>query len=464
MTLRLFDTQLKRLELGERFVRRNPLYYGNIHRQLAQLEQSSLEQRQRWTHARLRKILQIAARTSYGASVRGTDDISSWPLLDKNSVHAAPADFHSGRTWFKAHASTGGTTGMPIELIRSPESIVAEQVCLDRMIVALGVEPTNVRTAVLRGDNIKDPTDMKPPFWRDALGGRRLLLSSNHLTDKTLRDYVEALRRFEPELLWVYPSSLELLCRLIGAAGAKLHVPRVLSSSEVLKPSAWLLARQVLGCKLVDYYGQAERIAFAYALAPTQYFFLPGYSYVELLPHSSDDSSAPAFEIVGTSLWNEAMPLVRYRTGDLVRLPWNYAEHEIEQITQGLCAFEGVIGRDQEVLYAPDGMRVLTGIDHIQREVEHIVRIQVVQDALDRVLIRVVPARGFNESDAKRLERNARNKIPRSIDLRIEITETLERTQQGKTPFVIHRPGVREAISWSGLGTTANGRRRPEIH
>jgi phenylacetate-CoA ligase len=253
------------------------------------------------------------------------------------------------------------------------------------------------------------------------------------------------LRKFDPEVLWVYPSSLELLCRLIAASGETLKIPRVLSSSEVLKPAAWLLARQVLGCKIADYYGQAERIAFAFGFAPTQYFFLPGYSYVELLPHSSD-GSAPAYEIVGTTLWNEAMPLVRYRTGDLLRLPWNYGETEREQIAYGLSAFEGVIGRDQEVLYAPDRMRVLTGIDHIQREVEHIVRIQVVQDALDQVLIRVVPARGFNEVDAKRLERNARNKIPRSIDVRIEVTETLERTQQGKTPFVIHRPAVREAV------------------
>jgi phenylacetate-CoA ligase len=336
---------------------------------------------------------------------------------------------------------------MPIDLIRSPESIVAEQVCLDRMLVGLGVAPSEARIAVLRGDNIKDPSDMTPPFWRYALGGRRLVLSSNHLSQATVSHYVEELRRFEPEVLWVYPSSLELLCRLVLASGQALRIPRVLSSSEVLRPNAWLLARQALGCRIADYYGQAERIAFAFGFAPTQYFFLPGYSYVELLPHSVD-GSAPAFEIVGTSLWNEAMPLVRYRTGDLLRLPWNYGETEREQIVYGLRAFEGVIGRDQEVLYAPDSVRVrvLAGIDHIQREVEHIVRIQVVQDALDRVLIRVVPAQGFGPADQKRLERNARNKIPRSIDLRIEVTETLERTPQGKTPFIIHRPEVREAI------------------
>jgi phenylacetate-CoA ligase len=452
--LRSLDNRIKRLELGDRLVRRNPLYYGSAHRQLIELEQGTLEQRKRWTEARLRRILQIAAKTAYGRSVGGTEDLASWPILEKASVRESPTSFHSGKTWFTAHANTGGTTGMPLQLIRSPESVVAEQVCLDRMMIGLGVEPMNARTAVLRGDNIKDPTDLTPPFWKHALGGRRLLLSSNHLTDSTLKYYLEELRAFQPEVLWVYPSSLELLCRLISAAGETLKIPRVLSSSEVLKPGAWLLARQVLGCKIADYYGQAERIAFAYGFAPTQYFFLPGYSFVELIPHSSD-GSAPAFEIVGTTLWNDAMPLIRYRTGDLLRLPWNYGETEREQIAFGMSPFEGVIGRDQEVLYAPDRMRVLTGIDHIQREVEHVVRIQVVQDALDRVLIRVVPAPGFVEADAKRLERNARNKIPRSMDVRIEVTETLERTQQGKTPFIIHRPEVREAVKQAGLDPRA---------
>ena len=452
--LRSLDNRIKRLELGERLVRRNPLYYSSVHRQLIELEQGSLEQRKRWTQARLQKILRVAAKTPYGRSVGGTEELASWPLLEKSAVRESPQAFHAGKTWFTAHASTGGTTGMPLQLIRSPESVVAEQVCLDRMMIGLGVEPTNARTAVLRGDNIKDPTDLQPPFWKYALGGRRLLLSSNHLTESTLKHYLDEIRAFNPEVLWVYPSSLELLCRLISVSGETLRIPRVLSSSEVLKPSAWLLARQVLGCKIADYYGQAERIAFAYAFAPTQYVFLPGYSFVELIPHSSD-GSAPAFEIVGTSLWNEAMPLIRYRTGDLVRLPWNYGEREREQIAYSMTPFEGVIGRDQEVLYAPDRMRVLTGIDHIQREVDHIVRIQVVQDALDRVLIRVVPARGFEEADAKRLERNARNKIPRSMDVRIEVTETLERTQQGKTPFIIHRPEVREAVKQAGLNPRA---------
>lgn len=449
---RAWDDQIKRLEIGERFVRRNPVFYQPLNRQLVWLEQAKLDERKAWASMRLREVLRAAATTHYGATVRGTENIASWPLLDRARVRSDPSAFQTGHTWFAAHAS--GTTdddSASLQLIRSPQSIVAEQVCLDRLLLGLGTDATVARMAVLRGDDVEEASEAQERYWSYALGGRRLILSAKHLSSATLPRYLEALRAFKPDVLWIYPSLLELLCRLLQADGGRLKIPRVITSSEPLKPSAWLLARQVLDCKIVDYYGQVERVAFAAAFAPTQYFFSPGYSYIELAFHASD-GGASVYEIVGTTLWNLAMPLVRYRTGDLVRLPRHYGEREREQVAWGMLAFEGVTGRDSEVLLAPDRTQVLTGLDHISREVDHVVRIQLVQDALDRVVIRVIPARGFGEADAKRLERNARNKIPRSIDLRIELADTLERTQQGKTPFVIHGPAVREALKAVGAG------------
>ena len=73
-----------------------------------------------------------------------------------------------------------------------------------------------------------------------------------------------------PDLLWVYPSALETLCHLAESAGLQVTIPRILSSSEVLSPDARNLAKRVLKCSILDYYGQAERVALAYhALAAT---------------------------------------------------------------------------------------------------------------------------------------------------------------------------------------------------
>ncbi len=446
--------QLKRHTIGEHLFRRNPLYYGGARRVLEEMDAAGLEARREWSHERLSQVLRAAQRAPYGRQVRGGDTLESWPLLAKETLRDNLGSFVTGRDWLSAPASTGGTTGIPLKLVRSLPGIVFEQACQDRLIERLGADPRRSRLAILRGDNVKDPNDRRAPNYILANGGRCMIMSSNVLSQETIEDYAHALNDFKPELLCAYPTSLEWLCRLLYTAGLPVHVPCVLTSSEVLKREAWTLAREVLGCNVSDYYGQAERVGFAYAFAPRDYRFVPAYSYVELLPFRSDSiedaGQGGLYEVVGTSFWNDLMPLVRYRTGDLVRLPESWGERELEEVRLGLRTFSGVLGREQEILVCPKGVR-LTGIDHIPRDVNHVLRIQVIQESLDDVRILVLPAPGYSERDARHLLDNARAKVPNTMRLRIETAEYLERTPRGKTPLVIHRPPVQQKLREQGV-------------
>lgn len=453
VALQSLDQRLKRLGLAERLIRRNPLYYGAAQRQFAALQSADLTGRAAWTSMRLRRILRIAADTAYGKSVRGGERIEQWPLLDKELIRRDAAVFHAGGRWLRARANTGGTTGLPLKLIRSPESIAVEQLCFDNVLRALHIDPQNTKIAVLRGDSIKEMSDTRPPFWTYSLGGRRLTLSSNHLSERTLPHYIQALSRFDADLLWVYPTTLESLCLLLQRTGLRLHVKRVLSSSEMLLTDVWRLAKATLGCELADRYGQAERVAVAVALAPDAHYFVPGYAHVELIRQSQDGAVAVC-EIVGTSLWNTVMPLVRYRTGDLIEAPCSYGVRELQEIALGVRPFAGVIGRAHDILISPDCTGVLTGIDHIQRGVERLIRLQVVQERPDLIVLRVLPAPGFSSEDADRLMRNARAKIPNDAELRLERASALQRTPSGKTPFVIRAPVVQEALHRIGFETS----------
>jgi len=434
-------------------IRRNPFFYEKARAVLEEGDGQDLTQRRAWSEEQLARTLRVARRTSYGRAVRGGDTIDSWPLLEKESLRNGQQNFIAGNRWLSAPASTGGTTGIPLSLVRSLRGVVFEQACQDRLIEQLGADP-RARVAILRGDNIKDPSNLKPPHWIKANGGRCLVFSSNVLNHETVGDYARALREFSPTLLCAYPTSLECLCRLLNERGEQVRIPSVLTSSEVLKREAWNLARDTLGCDLADYYGQAERVAFAYALEPRSYRFLHTYGRVELRPFASDQIADAGrggfFEIIGTSYWNDLMPLVRYRTGDLVRLPDSWGEREIEEVTLGLRPFSGVLGREQEILVCPKGVR-LTGIDHIPRDVRHILRIQVIQESLNDVRILVLPAEGYSERDAAQLLQNARAKVPDSMHLRIETAQWLERTPRGKTPLVIHRAPVQEQLRRQGV-------------
>ncbi|HTM57706.1 MAG TPA: hypothetical protein VL123_04765 [Candidatus Udaeobacter sp.] len=429
----------KRTQAGEALVRRNPLYYPRARRLFARLDHASLEERQGWTQRRLARVLTVAARTPYGRRVGAGSSIENWPLLEPAAVREAPADFIRSRVW-AIRSSTGGTTGIPLPLARSPRSVAVEQAALDHLLDLRGVDAASARVAVLRGDDVKAIDDREPPFWISALSGKRRIFSSNHLSRATVADFAAELREYRADYWWVYPTALESLIRLTRDAGLTLTVPLIFSSSEVLSPWCRDAARATFQAEVLDYYGQAERVALASAGNDGRARFMPGYAYVELIP--VPDPDGPLYEIVGTSLWNDAMPLVRYRTGDLIRTPGILSSSGIDEITFGLRPFDGVIGRDGDILIAPDGTR-LTGIDHFHRGVDHIVRIQVAQPGPDRVEIRVLPAPGFGDGERAALISNARRKLPATMSVEVKLVDQLERTALGKTPFVIRaaRPG-----------------------
>ncbi|HWK49499.1 MAG TPA: hypothetical protein VNR40_06405 [Steroidobacter sp.] len=443
--------KLKLLQVGDTAVRRNPLFYADARRELERLERAGFKERRNWTRDRLSELLWPASRSGYGLIVRGGGDIASWPLLTKAEVRAAPKAFAIGSQLFTIKANTGGTSGAPLDIVRSLPSVVFEQVCIDRLMQKIGVDARSAKCVVLRTESIKDPNDFKPPYWVHAGGGNRLVLSSTHLNAATIEEYARAIDEFAPKCLLGYPTSLEALCFLLKQAKRRLHIPAVLCSSEVLHPRVWLAARNTLGCRLLDYYGQAERVALAYATAQSEYRFLPGYAHVEFEPVGVEGDSR-LYEVIGTPLWNRSMALIRYRTGDLIRLPAAWGEHELEELALGLRTFSGVLGRDSDILVTPDGVKV-TGISHFQRDVPNIVRIQVIQESASKVVIQVLPMEEYSERDRDRLMHNAREKLPRNMHVEIRSVTALERTARGKTPFVIHRPPVKELLN----GTRAHG-------
>ena len=431
----------KRTRAGEALVRRNPIYYPRARRLFARLDQAALDERRAWTARRLARALSVAAGTPYGRRIGGGRALADWPLLEPAALRVAPGDVIRSRGW-AIHSSTGGTTGIPLPLARSPHSVAVEQAALDHLLERHGVDGSSARVAVLRGDDVKALDDREPPFWVSALGGRRRIFSSNHLNRDSAADFIAALREFRADYWWIYPTTLESLIRLSRDAGLSVTVPLIVSSSEVMSPWCRDAARALFQADVLDYYGQAERVALASAGSDGCYRFMPGYAHVELVPRP--DLGGALYEIVGTSLWNDAMPLVRYRTGDLIRMPEPLEPREREEIALGARPFAGILGRDGDILIAPDGAR-LTGIDHFHRGVENIIRIQVAQPAPDRVEIRVIPAPAFGDRERAALIANARRKLPATMSLEVRIVDQLERTALGKTPFVIRTAPSRPA-------------------
>jgi phenylacetate-CoA ligase len=430
-----------------RIVRHNPA----VQRPLARLDRRYRDEPGEQAAIRgrvLARTLRHAAATPYGRDLGLSDptDLSSWPILGKDDLKVDETRFHTAHRLPTATAATGGTTGLPLRLRRSLFSLNAEQFFLDRVLAPFGVSFAASRIAVLRGDDVKEPGDQEPPFGRHDQGGRRLVLSSAHLQPASVGWYVEELRRFAPDFFWVYPSSVSSLVRLIVQAGLELRVPLVVTSSENLFPAEAEAVTSVLGCPVVDYYGQAERVALA-AGRGDGYRFDPLYGTVELEPLEADDApedGLAAATIIGTGHWNAAMPLVRYATGDAI---WYRPAGEgdpsaqLSRIAIGDEPFVGIKGRTSDFVLGPDG-GILVGMNQLPRGLVGAVRMQVRQPSLTEIDILVVTATGeeLSPEDRATLDASIGRKLPPSMTVTVQVVDDLPRTAAGKTPFVVRAP------------------------
>jgi phenylacetate-CoA ligase len=361
------------------------------------------------------------------------------PIVEKSQLRDAAEHFRSPGI-VRIPAATSGTTGIPVKLVRSLANIAAEQAFLDDLMGVWNYTFRGARMARLRADNVKPLAERQPPYGIYRQGGRKLLLSSNHLSPLTAEWFHDELQRMRPEVLFTHPSSGEALARFLQQRGLSLNIPLVLTSSEMLAPAGRLLMEAVFNSTVVDYYGMAERVAFAAGVAAGTYYFNPAYGRIELWPVAS--AEAPhghrALEIVGTGYWNEAMPLVRYRSGDRVIVPAAYDEQDIEDVTLGLRPVISIQGRDKEHLISPRG-EIIVGLTHAANGVRGLVRMQVVQDATDSATIRVVADPRAGRVDESQLLKNVYEWVPADMRMTLLYVEDIERLPSGKTPFVIRR-------------------------
>jgi phenylacetate-CoA ligase len=428
---------LKNGVLTEQLIRRTPFLYGQIGRFFDRMEAAGADERMHLLSRRLAPILKAAAQTPHYRQLGLPLDLAAWPYLTKEQVRDAGQSLATPGIVPPAPAATGGSTGMPLRLKRSWRAVVAEQVALDRLAEKAGAHFPAARIAVLRGDTVKDPNDSSPPFWVLRAGGRRMVLSSNHLRPQTAGTFVDALRAFAPEIITAYPSALEAFCGLIGGGGRK-PVPSlrlVIASSEVLRPDVRARAASTLGVPVFDHYGQAERVNLATSETEGSFVFSGGYGVNELI-YSHSDEETDYYEIVGTSLWNRAQFLIRYRTGDLAALPKGSSETQVWETALGLRPFLGVAGRASEYIETPAGVHVI-GINQIPRGLEGVLQMQLVQRARDRVEIHVVPQHDLPESLREQIIRQARTKIPDTVALDLCVVDAVQRTAAGKAPLVI---------------------------
>lgn len=420
--------------------RYNPWIRSSVNAFLEQHHHDNQDQLEAVSEQLTERALGWAQQTTYGRAYHD-QPIQGWPILEKPLVRARPEDFRGPSLW-RIPSNTSGTTGVGLRLERSITSVVAEQVFIDRLLQPWGMNFRDSRVAVLRHEHIKHPGDIAPPYGVYSHGGKRLTFSSKHLSRATAGWYLEELRQFKPDILWVFSAVGDLLAALSLERDEFISIPVVMNASEELTDAALERIRLAFGGDVVNYYGQGERATFSAEVNGQGFFFNPLYGRVELHPVASpplcSEAGLARAKVIGTGFWNSAQPMVRYDTGDQVLYPVWYGPAELREVELGLRPFTRVAGRPPVAVVTPRG-ELLLHLDEFHPEIPSIVQMQIVQDTPHHLRLCVVTTPEFSDADRVRMVREARQEIPADMGISVHVVDTLERNPSGKTPFVIRR-------------------------
>jgi phenylacetate-CoA ligase len=364
----------------------------------------------------------------------------SVPLLSKAEVRQRPAGLVRPRgpgSWIRTRIKTSGTSGSPLTIVQSYGNLVREEGFVYRQLRWIGYRHGQ-RRAWLRGDVVCDAQPKDGRYWCRDWVGNMLMMSSYHLSNATIGAYIDELERFDPVVIHAYPSSVAALAAWLNAAGRRYRgqaLRGVMTSSETLEPAVRGAVEQAFGVRVFDWYGQAERVAAIGTCEHGSYHVLTDYSGVALLPRErggSGDGAQEVCELIGTTLNNVAMPLVRYRTGDTV-IPG--AQDAPCPCGRVFPTVKAVVGRQEKILTLPDG-RIVARLDRIfQGHDRHLVEGQVLYRGQGRFVLRVVATDGFTDADAQALVDKFLLRVP-GVDVSVDRVAAIPRGPNGKFEFI----------------------------
>jgi phenylacetate-CoA ligase len=374
------------------------------------------------------------------AAIRGPADLAQLPVLDKETVRSAPERFRPEGLRERALAqTTGGTTGTPMRYWITPSAHQYNYAAYEvRFRNWAGVELGD-RMASINGRKIVPAGQSKPPFWRRNLAFNQVYFSAYHLTDENIPSYIDELERFDPQVIVGYVSTVHLIAEHILRSGGSTRIrPRsVLVSSETLHP--WIRAdiETAFGCPVFDGYGLGELAALITQCSHGGMHISPEYGVVESVLIDGEQ------HLVGTGLFNRAMPLLRYDTGDVVELA---APGDRCSCGRQLPLVRTLLGRADDFIRTPDGRAVgPTAVALGFKVVRGIREAQIVQETVDQATIKLVVAPDFTPADQDQLIAELRDRLGSEIRLDVDLVPTIARTAWGKRRLIDSQVGRRTA-------------------
>lgn len=333
--------------------------------------------------------------------------------------------------------STGGTTAEPIRfpVFKSESSFAALDLWLGRR--RLGVHPDD-RLFMIWGHGHLFGAGLSGAIarWRRraadwTLGYTRW--SAYKLSPDDLHQAATALAKSRAKYVIGYSSALDRFARANIGRNKEIHamgLKVVIATAEGFpRTDSREIIADCFGCPVAMEYGSVETGPMAYERVAGGYDVFWLHHRLEMVSGNAENESP---ELVVTSLYPRAMPLLRYAVGDSVIPSANDGKCDIE--------FESVLGRCNDAVMLPNGLAIHSeAFTHVLRDLPGIHAYQIVEREGLLPLIRYEADHELPQEISDLIRRRMAKVDNQLSEISIEKTPRIEPTVAGK-----HRMVVRE--------------------
>ena len=344
------------------------------------------------------------------------------PFLDKNTLRNSFEELKADNcTRFNPRAlTTSGTTGGAINFYTDKPANVLEFVYYWRLWGWAGYRLGDT-FAELSAQSFTPYDKKRRDFYFFEAVTRRLMINSLLISQQNTSEYIRIFSKFKPKFLKGLPSNLYVLALIFQKyKNHGISFKGIFSQGENLLKHQKDLIEKVFQAKIFDCYGHMERTVAISQCALGSYHIHSDYGITEFIPLLSDnikENNGDQFvaEIIGTSLHNLSMPLIRYKTGDYALLS---KKNTGCPCGRKLPTVISILGREADVIFTPD-RRAITALYVALDRTPGLIFGQIIQESLDKLIVNAAYEDDDIETRDALLLKNIRDFV--GNDMRIDI-------------------------------------------
>lgn len=263
-------------------------------------------------------------------------------------------------------------------------------------------------------------------------------MSTYHMTKDDMKNYVNELNTFKPDIVIAYPTPLFYFADFLEKNNIKTRqLKGIITSAETLFPFQREKIEKVFNCKIFNRYGCREVGNIASECEVHDGLHINSdHVVVEIINSNGEQCETGELgEVVITELDEYAFPLIRYKIGDIGVLSNNLCS-----CGRGLPLLKTIEGRVFDLIIGENGNMVGgTFWTLLKHKINGWDKFQIIQEKKGQVHIIVENNSEIKDDFNIRLIKIVKEKLGDNMKVKVDIVDKIPLTKTGKFRWVISK-------------------------